>query len=152
MKKFLCCVFALILAATALPLHANASVVRDESKEVIYLSDGNYIEVETVIISSFASGTKVGSKIYRGTYSGSTAWEVILSGSFSYNGSSATCTDSGCSVTVYDSAWYTVSKSAGKSGASATASVTMGRKAGGVTVDKVPISMKLTCDANGNLS
>lgn len=151
MRKLLCCMFALMLVLSALPLHADAAEIRDESEEIIYLSDGSYIEVETIVTSGFASDTTVGSKIYRGKYSGSTAWEIVLSGSFSFDGSSATCTDSGCSVSIYDSAWYTVSKSSGKSGSSATASVTMGRKAGGITVDRVPVSLKLTCDANGNL-
>ena len=58
----------------------------------------------------------------------------------------------GVNVTIYDSSWYTVSKSASKSGNTATGSVIMGDTANGVTVKRVPVSLTLTCDANGNLS
>ena len=83
---------------------------------------------------------------------GTAQWKATLSGSFTYTGSSATCTSSSVDVTVYDSSWYTISKSSNKSGSKATASVTMGEKLAGVTVTKVPISLAMTCDKNGNLS
>ena len=34
----------------------------------------------------------------------------------------------------------------------AVGELTMGRKFLGITVEKVPVSMRITCDANGNLS
>lgn len=149
MKRFFSYFLIVSMLLVLLPVQVNAA---EADEEIIYLEDGSYISITVEEHGSRASGTKTGSKTYTYTYDGGTAWKAILSGTFSYTGTSATCTNSGCSVTIYDSAWYTVSKSAGKSGNSATASVTMGRKSLGVTVAKVPISMKLTCDANGNLS
>ena len=68
------------------------------------------------------------------------------------NGSKATCTSSSIDVTIYDSEWYVIVKSAGKSENIARGSVTIGKKLLGVTVSQHPVSLTLTCDANGNLS
>ena len=108
------------------------------------------MEIES---ASRSSGTKSGRATYNYYDSnGARGWTAVLNGTFTYTGSSATCTASNCNITIYDSAWYTVSKSASKSGNSATAAVTMGKKLLGVTVTRVPVDLILTCDANGNLS
>ena len=83
---------------------------------------------------------------------GTLNWKAELTGTFIYTGTSATCTQSTISVTVYADNWYEVSKTAGKSGASATGSVTMGRKVLGVTVAKETFDMTLTCSPTGTLS
>ena len=82
---------------------------------------------------------------------GISKWNAVLTGSFSYNGSSATCSSSSVDVTIFDSDWYVISKYASKSGNTATASVTVGRRYDGSTI-KVPVSLSLKCDKNGNLS
>lgn len=124
-----------------------------EEKIVSYFDDGSYIVERIYTASSRASGTKTGLKEH--TYydgNGNADWTATLSGTFTYTGNSSTCTAASCNVTIYDSAWYVVSKSASKSGNTANASVTMGEKLLGVTVTKVPTSLSLKCDANGNLS
>lgn len=123
--------------------------------ETVYFDDGSYMTVE-VTRAVRASGSVTGSKpytYYNSSYnsSGVVQWQAVLTGSFTYTGSSATCTASSVDVTVYDSAWKVISKSASKSENTATASVSM-RKVVGVTVMTVPVSMSLSCDANGNLS
>lgn len=121
--------------------------------DAIYFDDGSYIVISISEVQGRAAGTVTGNKTY--TYhdsDGATAWKAVLRGTFSYTGSSASCTASNCNITIYDSAWYTISKSATKSGNTATASATMGRKVLGVTVNQVPITINLSCDANGNLS
>ena len=55
-------------------------------------------------------------------------------------------------MTITNTNWYIVSKSATKSGNAAVGELTMGRKFLGIIVEKVPVSMRITCDANGNLS
>lgn len=57
-----------------------------------------------------------------------------------------------CDVTILSSTWYVVSKSATKGGNTAKATVTMGRKLVGVTIDKETYNITLTCDKNGNVS
>lgn len=147
-------IFSFILVAAMLfcmiPIHSNAAA---NQLETIYFEDGSYMTVEIISKGARASGSVTGSKPY--TYYGSDGnakWKAVITGSFSYSGSSATCTSSSVSVTIYDSSWYTVSKSASKSGNTARASVTIGEKRGGVTVTKVPVSLSLSCDKDGNLS
>lgn len=152
MKRFVCIVLIAVLMILAVPM--NCLAAEAESEIIIArFEDGSYI-TETIETSpTRASGTKTGSKVdtyYSG--SGKTLWKVTLTGTFTYTGTSATCTNSSVATSVSDSAWYTVSKSASKSGSTAYGSATMGEKVLGVTVSKVPVSLSLTCDANGNLS
>lgn len=149
MKRMVCMFLALCLLATFLPIYASASEV---TEEVIYLEDGSYITVTIIEQETRASGTKSGTKKYTYNTDGTARWQVVLSGSFSYTGSSATCTSSSCSVNIYDSVWYTVSKSSSKSGNTAYGSATVGRKSLGVTVEKIPVDLSLSCSASGSLS
>ncbi len=148
MKRILCWGMAFVLLLCIFPVSANAVEM-----ETIYLEDGSYITVQIEPVSSRASGTKTGNKVYTHYDSDdSSNWKAVLTGTFTYTGSSASCTASRVNVTIYDSSWYVVSEDAQKSENKATASVTMGQKALGVTVNKVPVSLTLSCDANGNLS
>lgn len=152
MKRVVSAFLSIVLLAFLLPVNALAVEDNQKQSEVIYFEDGSYLTVQLSELDTRASGSKSGKRTYTyHTNDGVSQWDAVLYGTFSYTGSSSTCTDSSCSVTIYKSDWYTISKSAGKSGNTATASVTMGRRLLGVTVDKVPISLELSCDANGNL-
>lgn len=150
MKRTLCAVMVTLLLLGAMPV---CGIAAEYNTETIYFEDGSYLVVEMIPNCARASGNLTGSKpstFYNSD--GDAQWKVTLTGSFTYTGSSSSCSSSSVSVTIYDSSWYVVSKSSGKSGNTATASVTMGRKSLGVTVQKVPVSLSLSCDANGNLS
>ena len=150
MKKAISC---LILVVMLIPLFLiNCFAVETESG-VTYFQDGSYIIDEIKINKGRASGAINGSRT-KSYYDadGNLEWKAVLNGSFAYTGSSATCTSSSVSVTIYDSAWYTISKSATKSGNTASASVTMGYKLLGITTNRVTVTPTLSCDANGNLS
>lgn len=153
MKRSICTLLAVVFFFSLFPLKCDAVEVTEPKNVVTYYADGSYSIEEISAVETRASGTKTGTKT-NSHYSsaGVLEWKAVLTGTFSYTGSSATCTSSSCDVTVYNSAWYTISKSAGKSGSSATAAVTMGKKLLGVTVDQRSVNLKLTCDANGNLS
>lgn len=150
MKKTISCLMLIILI---MQLFVVTCFANESRTNIIYYEDGSYI-VETIEVSkSRASGTVTGSKTK--TYyndKGIAEWKAVLNGSFSYTGSSATCTSSSVNVTVYDSSWYTISKSATKSGNTASASVTMGCKLLGITTNRITVTPTLSCDANGNLS
>lgn len=152
MKRFLSFALLVILTISLLPVHAYAVKDTQSDKTIIYLDDNSYITVEVSEVESRASGTKTGSKTYRYYNNNVEEWKAVLRGTFSYTGSSATCTASSCDVTISDSAWYTVSKNVSKSGNSANCTLTMGRKFLGITISKETINMTLSCDANGNLS
>lgn len=133
-----------------IPICGNAA---ERESEIIRFEDGSYAIVGIVTNETRASGSISANKPY--TYyssNGVAQWKAVLSGSFTYTGSSATCTKSSCSVTVYNSEWYTISKSAGKSGNTATGSFSIGRKLMGVTVETKDITLTLSCDKNGSLS
>lgn len=131
-------------------MHAHAA---EKESEIIYFDDGSYMMVEIIENGTRASGSVTGNKVSTHYDSdGNAKWKAVLTGSFTYTGSSATCTSASVDVTIYDSAWYTINKSASKRGNTASASVEMGRRVAGVTVAQVPANMTFTCDANGNLS
>lgn len=149
MKKGLALCLALLLVAGMLPLPARAA----QTQEVICFEDGSYIVVGPIESSTRASGSRTASKPY--TYydsDGVAKWKATLTGSFTYNGSSATCTSASMDVSIYNSSWYTYSKNASKSGNTANGSATMGWRVDGSTVTKKSASLSLTCDANGNVS
>lgn len=74
-------------------------------------------------------------------------WSVSVTGTFTYNGSSCTCTKATVSTTKPSSTWSLSNKKASKSGNKAIASVT--GHAPGVTVTR---TVTLTCSATGKLS
>lgn len=150
MRRILCCLLVLTMAICALPV---LSCAERDSSNIKYFSDGSYTITEIHRGSVRSSRSVTGSKVNTHYDSDGTAkWKAVLTGSFTYTGSSAKCTSSSANVTIYDSAWFTVSKSASKSGNTASAQITMGRKVSGVTVAKVSSDMTLSCDGNGNLS
>lgn len=149
MKKIACMIMIFALLAAFMPMNGFAS----EMSNVTYYDDGSYMTDVVYVSPARASGTVTGNRVR--TYyndSGTEMWKATLTGTFSYTGTTATCTASSCSVSISNSSWYVVSKSATKSGNTATASLTMGNKLLGITVKKVPITITLTCDGNGNLS
>ena len=152
MRRMIALLISLAVYIAPLFVAANAVEASDEVC-VWYFDDGSYITETFSIIRSRASGSITGTKT-RNYYDseGTLDWKVDLTGSFTYTGTSATCTSSTCNVTIYGSSWYTVSKSSGKSGNTATASATMGEKLLGVTVRQVPVSLSISCDKDGNLS
>lgn len=153
MKRLFTLLTVVLLMVSMLPISTFAATETQETENIIYLDNGCYITVELSVVEARASGTKTASKTY--TYranNGEEEWRAVLRGTFSYTGSSATCTAASCDVTITDTDWYIVSKTATKSGASAVGELTMGLKFLGITIKKESISMRITCDANGNLS
>lgn len=149
MKRFISLVMLVIVIAGIIPITVGAE---ENGVEIIRFDDGSYMIVEMVSAKTRSSKSVTGSKKY--TYYNSddvSQWNAVLTGSFNYNGTSATCSSSSVDVTIFDSGWYVVSKYASKSGNTATASVTMGWRYDGSTI-KVPASLSLKCDKNGNLS
>ena len=152
MKKFICLILLATMLLTALPFGASAAQETQTNDNIIYMDDGSYIVIE--ISENLSRSTTVkNTKTY--TYyssSGNEEWKAVLSGTFTYNGTTSTCTASSFDVTITNTNWYLASQTVGKSGNSATVEYTMGRKFLGITVDKRALSMTLTCDTNGNFS
>lgn len=151
MKRIIAVFSLVILVAALFPLNVSAAQMADEN--TIWLEDGSYVVVSITDTGSRATSTKSGTKTYT-YYSASDViqWKAALSGTFTYTGSSSSCTASDCDITIYNSDWYIYTNMPSKSGNTAKAEITMKRKLLGVTVDTENLTITLTCDANGNLS
>ena len=137
------------IASAAVP--ADATIVET-------FEDGSYIETvieETTSTSSSRSTSSTISGKKTTTYrnsDGSAVWSVTVTGTFTYNGSSATCTKSTVSATSYNSNWKISNTSASKSGASAQATATSKKYSNGICIKTTTQSVSLTCSKNGTLS
>lgn len=119
-----------------------------------YLEDGSYYEI-TILENTMtrASSTKTATK--RAKYVNSsnvTVWEVSVTGTFTYNGTSSTCTASSVATKSYSTNWKITSQSASKSKNKAIAKATAKYYYDGSLVTTANKSVTLTCDKNGNLS
>lgn len=153
MKRFVRIAISILLVLALLPVSSLAATETPKEETIIYLDNGCYITVELTTAESRAARSKSGSKTY--TYYGNNGieeWRAVLTGIFSYTGTSATCTSASCNVTITDTDWYEVSKTATRSGNAAVGELTMGRRFLGITIDKESLTMRITCDVNGNLS
>ena len=89
---------------------------------------------------------------YQSDGSGNTICKATLTGSFTYNGTSSSCTGASCNVTIYNSSWSTKSVNAYTSGNSAIADVVIERKFLFITLETINFSITLSCDRYGNLT
>ena len=152
MQKNLSILLVLILILGFMPIGAHATEA-SERQTVITFEDGSYIEVHLNEDSSRATNTKSGSKTY--SYydaNDNREWQAKLSASFTYDGTTSSCSSASCTVTIYESQWYEVSKTTTRSGNTATTELTMGQTFWGITIAKPEYTITLTCDKDGNLS
>lgn len=142
----------IVLLLALFPGFASAAEV-SENEYIIPLENGCYILVTITEVPSRAANAKTASKTFSfKAEDGTVQWKAVLTGTFTYNGTTATCTASSCDVTIYETDYYVISKTTGTSSNTATASVTMGRKFLGITIAKETYNMTLTCSPNGTLS
>ena len=143
-----------LLFAFFLPVAVFAADSGEETANIIYLDDGSYFIVEIEEASSRATNSKTATKNYTYYNTGNVAqWKISLTASFTYDGTSATCTSTSTSYTIYvTSMWAFGSKSSSKSGNTATGRFVMLLKLDGTVPLEVPRNITLSCDKNGNLS
>ncbi|MGX8833355.1 hypothetical protein ACWG0P_04000 [Amedibacillus sp. YH-ame6] len=112
--------------------------------------DGSYYEVTITENTNYTrASTKSGTKTERYVNSsGSTDWQVSVTGVFSYSGSSSICTSASVNAKAFNSFWSIYSKSASKSGNTASASATAKKNTG----IKSSRGVTLTCSPTGRLS
>lgn len=153
MKKIISILLAMAIVVM-LPIAAFASedtLSSNKNTYTTYFDDGSYSV--TTITESLARSTKSGSKtttVYNS--SDEALWKVTVNGSFTYTGTSVTCTSASHSITIYNDDWYTYSQNSYKSGNQAIANVTMKKKMLGIVISTKEVNLTLTCDASGNLS
>lgn len=150
-----------LFISTVFCIPANATITLENTQTTIeLLENGDYIETVISCVtdkkgfdySTYATQTKTGKKTssYKNS-SGTVLWSVSVTGTFSYNGSTATCTSKSHSATSYSSSWSIKSVSSTKSGNSATANAVATHRGATGTTD-YSMSVTLRCSANGTLS
>jgi len=107
-----------------LPASAEENLTTETS--IVYLDNGDYIETsityfETISRAATQSGSKTRS--YKNS-AGEVMWSVTVYGTFTYNGTTSTCTSASHSTTAPGSYWSIKSASSRKSGYSAIADAT----------------------------
>ena len=152
MKKLISLLSVIIMIAVMCPAtaFANDEIVTDRYVE--YFDDGSYIVTELTesTITTFAAKTVSKSKASHYYESdNSKAWTVILSATFSYTGSSATCTKATTSSTIYNSSWKVKSAVASKSGNKATGTFTVKKYVLGVPLKSIDRTLTITCSNTG---
>lgn len=152
MKRLLTFILVLILLVGVLPREALAANEVDET-DVVRFTDGSYMEVIVDKSVTRISNELSGYKTYTFKDSdGNTEWIAKLTANYVFTGGSYTCTSANCTITIYASRWYEISKSTSCAGNRATANFTMGKRVLGITTEKPQYTINLYCDVNGNLS
>lgn len=152
-------VLCLFLAWNFIPV--SAQTVPESSCAISYIeevyADGSYWKVtieEHAIPSLRAAQSKSGSKT--GKYmdkNGKVLWSVTVTGKFTYNGTSASCTKSSVSVLNGSINWTVSDQSAWRSEATAYASAIGHEKNSlGHNVRNIYRQVFLTCSPRGKLS
>lgn len=158
MKKTLSLALAVVMLLSVLSVVAFAQAedaVVAESVE--YLEDGYYI-VTTVTEEAGnslarATSTKTGSKTATLYNSDDEALVTLkLTGTFTYTGSSASCTMASTSYTIHNSAWKVTSATASRSGNKAIGNFTAKKYVLGIVTQTRNETLTITCSNTGVLS
>lgn len=129
-----------------LNLNATSSI-----SEITDLGDGYYKEV-IIVEETLTRAAKNGYKTIN-YYNGSTVlWSLTIHGTFTYTGSSATCTNAYVTSSCPSSDWRLTSTQARRSGAYAIGSVEARKYFAGVNINTIKDEVKLGCSGNGTLS
>lgn len=160
MKKWLAFMTTLVVILfTSLPTSAAADL---SCKTIDYLEDGSYfvtvIEADSIDTTHFLlaeSNSSSCSGKKTSTYfssSGEKLWAITVTGTFTYTGSSATCTKVSSAKTSYSSSWKVSSISSTKKGNTASATATGTHYKNSTAIESVTRTVTLTCSKTGVLS
>lgn len=152
MKKTLA--FTLLLAILCCTIFGFSASATEATKVTIEkLDNGDYIETTiTYYDTGDKAATRSGSKTnnYKNS-SGETLWSVTVYGTFTYNGTTSSCTSVSHSASAYADGWSIKSSSSSKSGYCATATATATQRILIATKD-YSMTVNLYCSPYGILS
>ena len=157
-KVFAFLVATLLLFATGINVFASTDEFsKNTATEITYFEDGSYIETTIIVedsgISTFATNTVSGSKkiVFKNS-NDVTQWSATLRGTYTYTGSSATCTASSITYTINNDNWKITSATASKSGNKAIGNVTAKYYFLFVNTKTLEETITMTCSATGSLT
>lgn len=160
MKKILAsfvtfCVSIIILTPMTIPVYAeDISTVNTHNDTVRYTvmsADGSYDIIEIEENSARSSKTAKKTQSHYST-DDVLEWKVVLQGTFTYNGTTSSCTNASHTITIYNNSWFTYSQNSYASGNKAIANVVMKLRVLGVIASTNNVHLQLSCDKNGNIS
>ena len=153
MKRVFAGLLCLILCCGLLAVPAAAGEAEpEESVSTTVFPDGSYCITTVSVLQLQATGkraTITGTKS-RDYYNsnGILQFSVIVKGTFTYDGTTATATNANCGYHIYDASWSFYNGFSSCSGATATATCTFSLSGGGHRT----LSVSLTCSPTGTLS
>lgn len=137
--KKLSVLFLCLLMLFSCPLTALASENETTEVDVEYFDDGSYLVTETTFDNTLTrASTKSATR--RLTYFNAndvSEWYFELSATFSYTGSSVTCTRADVATKIYNDQWKVKDTSSSKSGGKATGTIEIKYTVMGVTIKTV---------------
>jgi len=155
MKRLLSVLLSLLIISSLFSF-ASAQTVENAytSSTTEYYPDGSYGITTITVMPSKAFGASVTSSKSYHHYSASNVllWTVKLTATFTYNGSTASCTNATPSYTVYSSVWKVKKAQASYSGNTATGEFTVKRYNLGIPVETVNKTLTLTCSPSGTVT
>lgn len=149
-KRVISVLLVLISLIGVLPLGVYA-VNNDNNSEIIYLEDGCYIIVSTEISPARIANTVSGKRSWAFYDTNDVLlWVATLNATFAYSGAWYTCTTADGTVAVLETDWYVYASNIVRSSNNAYWHLVMKNRQTGVQTDT--LTLKITCDSNGNLS
>ena len=136
-------------------LTCSAYAKNNDVTEIEYFADGSYIitVLETNASTCFDRSTISKTKTtYYYDSSNNLDWKASLTASFSYNGTTSSCTSASIGYNIYDNNWRLTSSDCSKSGATATGNFTFKHYTLGIPTNTINRTLTLTCDPNGNIT
>lgn len=154
MKKIILLIMSFLMFISCINVNSLASYNNQTIEPTVFNEDGSYIIITLEDIKlSRSSNTKTGRKTlnYYNT-DNELMWTAVLTATFTYTGSSATCTSANITYNVQNSSWQIVSATTSKSGNTATGYITAKHYFAGICIQTLERAASITCSANGTLS
>lgn len=149
MKKTI--VFGLTMILIFSFCNAYSFAFSEEVVDIHYYSDGSY--GVTLLKTSNSKGIKTGTKGYKHYDSNDNlVWEASITASFTYNGTTANCSEASIAYHIYKNSWSLTSSNRSRSGATATGNFTFKNYVLGVPVKTINKTLTLTCSPNGTIT
>lgn len=143
--------FSITISAFA---ESGNRIVYTENGYIEYFEDGSYDIVEIITDNQKTSRAVVGpkSKSISHYESNELVCTLTITGTFNYDGSSATCTNASVSYRIYNDNWKVTEAKASRSGATAKGEFTVKKYFLGVPIKTLNKTVTLTCSKNGVFS
>lgn len=137
--------------------YALSNTVTVISNHTEFLSEGYYVNICVEEFSSSTetratTSTKTGRKTYTIYQDSEAVAKFILTGVFTYDGTTSSCTSATYSTSIIDDSWKFTNTSASKSGNVATGNFTAKHYVLFIATKTITDSFTLTCNKSGTLS